>query len=96
MPVPGRRPAAPGKGRRDERETRTSLFNAAFRAGTLPFWGLCGLGGGVVGVLVDLDHIPRYVFGASQLPRLVYVPHLGASRFLHPFSFLVDVFFSWF
>jgi hypothetical protein len=43
----------------------------------------------VVGVLVDFDHIPRYVFGVTRLPLPLYVPHLGASRFLHPFAFMV-------
>jgi hypothetical protein len=57
------------------------------RAGTLPFWRLCFVGGGVVAVLVDIDHVPHYIFGVSRLPLPLYIPHLAASRFLHPFSF---------
>jgi hypothetical protein len=91
MPLPGRSPGTSRKGGRNARNTGNGLFSAAFRAGTLPFWCLCFLGGGLVAVLVDLDHIPRYVFGVSRLPVLLDVPHLGASRFLHPVSFLIGL-----
>jgi hypothetical protein len=43
----------------------------------------------VAGVLVDLDHIPRYIFGGIRLLQPLHVPHMGTGRFLHPFSFLV-------
>jgi hypothetical protein len=87
MPLPERSPGASREGGKNEDNTEAGLFGDVLRVGTFPFWCLCFLGGGVAGVLVDLDHIPRYIFGITWLPH--FVPHLGSGRFLHPFSFLV-------
>ncbi len=48
------------------------------RVGSPGFWILCLLGGSIFGVLPDLDHVPKYVFG---LP----IP----GRLLHPVLFVI-------
>jgi hypothetical protein len=59
------------------------------RAGTLPFWCLSFFGGGIAAVLVDLDHIPKYVFNTRWLFTPLNVFHFGPGRFLHPALFFV-------
>jgi hypothetical protein len=64
------------------------ILHDALRAGSLPFWCLCFLGGGVAGVCVDLDHIPYWVFGV-HLPTPFNIFHFSPGRFLHPALFII-------
>lgn len=80
---------APGDGN-DELHTTISDARDTMRAGTFRFWGLCFLGGGTAAVLVDFDHIPRYVFNAYWLSTPFNVFHFSPGRFLHPALFFVS------
>lgn len=64
------------------------LLRRSLRAGTLPFWCLCFLGGGIAGVLVDLDHIPYYLLGAGRISLPLNVFRMGPGGFLHSYVFL--------
>jgi hypothetical protein len=61
----------------------------SLRAGSLPFWCLCIVGGGIAGVLVDLDHIPRWLFDITWLPVPFNFFHFRTGRSLHPALFLL-------
>jgi hypothetical protein len=78
----------PGDGKND---TDITIHTACdpMRAGTLRFWGLCFIGGGTAAVLVDFDHIPRYIFDAYWFSTPFNVFHFGPGRFLHPALFFI-------
>lgn len=89
MSMPGRSPGTSQGDEKSGNDTRAGFFSGALRAGTLPFWRLCFIGGGVAGVLVDLDHIPSYIFGAGRISLPFNIFRLGPGGFLHSAMFLV-------
>ena len=70
-------------------DTNVHPLRDRLRAGSLPFWGLSFFGGGIAAVLVDLDHLPYYVFGVRGLTVPLNFFHFGQGRLLHPALFLI-------
>lgn len=66
-------------------------FHNLLRGGSLPFWVLVGLGGGVAGVLVDADHIPDWILDARSDFYPLNVLGFHHSRHLHSVLFLVGL-----
>jgi hypothetical protein len=89
MPLTGQSPRASEEVEKSGNNTRSGFFSRSLRAGTLPFWRLCFIGGGVAGVLVDLDHVPGYIFGVGRISLPFNIFRLGPGGFLHSAMFLV-------
>lgn len=82
----------PGASREKERNVpiaRSHVLNL-WRAGPLAFAGFRFAGGIITGILIDLDHIPLFIFGISWIPVPVNTIHFSPARLLHSALFLVS------
>jgi hypothetical protein len=69
------------------------IYNHA-RIGSFSFWVMCIVGGGIAGILPDIDHVPKYVLRLPIPGRLLHLVFLiigcyGIARFGRLYNKLV-------